>query len=98
MDDFGAGHSSLTYLIKRFRMDELKIDRSFVNDLAENPENKVILSGITNLAQALGLEVVAEGIETAEQLRQLREIGCNMGQGYYLARPLPAKEAGALLD
>jgi diguanylate cyclase (GGDEF)-like protein/PAS domain S-box-containing protein len=97
MDDFGAGHSSLIYLIRQFKMDVVKVDRSFVAKLLEDPENEIILSGVVALARALDLEVVAEGIETAAQVEKLRQIGSEVGQGFYLARPLPAEALEALL-
>lgn len=96
IDDFGTGYSSLSYL-RRFPVDYLKIDRSFVDGLGEHPEDTVLVSGIVDLANALGLKVVAEGVETEEQLALLRKMGCDLAQGYRFARPLPGERAGTLL-
>jgi diguanylate cyclase (GGDEF)-like protein len=89
MDDFGTGYSSLQYL-RTLPLDELKIDRSFVTPVAEDPSAAAIVASIISLGHALGLLVVAEGIETATQLTTLRDLGCDLAQGYYLARPAPA--------
>ncbi len=87
MDDFGTGYSSLSYL-HRLPITTLKIDRSFVNDLGLNGENLKIVQAIVNLAQNLGREVIAEGIENITQMRMLQSLGCEFGQGYYLSKPL----------
>jgi len=87
IDDFGTGYSSLAYL-KRLRPNQLKIDRSFVNDADTDSDSRAIVKGVVGLAEALGLNVVAEGVETAEQWAFLRESGCHTLQGYYIARPL----------
>jgi EAL domain-containing protein (putative c-di-GMP-specific phosphodiesterase class I) len=96
VDDFGTGYSNLAYL-KRFPMDILKVDKSFVDGLGENPEDTAIVEAVISLARALNLRTVAEGIETTEQLDRLRTLGCELGQGYYFSEPLPAHEASALL-
>jgi diguanylate cyclase (GGDEF)-like protein/PAS domain S-box-containing protein len=97
IDDFGTGYSSLGYL-QRFRIDFLKIDRSFVERLATDSEQYAIVDAIVRLAQALGLGVIAEGVETPAQVQALRELGCELVQGFLFARPQPAEEAAKLLD
>jgi len=96
IDDFGTGYSCLHYL-KRLPVDQLKIDRSFIEGLEQNPEDLAIVSGTISLAQALGLQVVAEGVETAEQMARLRELGCDLVQGNYLSEPMPGQDAKRLL-
>jgi diguanylate cyclase (GGDEF)-like protein len=97
IDDFGTGYSSLSYL-SRFPTDTLKVDKSFVGlmELGEG-ENVAIVRTIVTLAHALGMDVIAEGVETAAQLARLRAIGCEYGQGYFFAKPLPSHEATALM-
>jgi diguanylate cyclase (GGDEF)-like protein/PAS domain S-box-containing protein len=97
LDDFGTGYSSLSYL-QRLPVDILKIDRSFVAGVAKSTQDSALARGILTLGQTLGLETVAEGIETAEQLAALRELGCQLGQGYYFARPLGPTAVDALLE
>lgn len=95
IDDFGTGYSSLSYL-RNFPVDRLKIDRSFVEALGHSLGDNTIVAGMIGLAKGLGIEVVAEGLETEEQLRQLRRLGCDIVQGYKFWKPLPAEEAGIL--
>ncbi len=96
IDDFGTGYSSLSYL-HRFPIDTLKIDRSFVTRMVENSENSEIVRTIVMLAQTLGMDVVAEGVETKEQLALLRKLGCESGQGYYFSRPASVNGAEQLI-
>ena len=95
LDDFGTGYSSLSYL-RRFPLDGLKLDRAFVDGLAM-PDAAAVVEAIIAMGATLGLEVTAEGIETREHAERLRDLGCPLGQGYMLARPLPAAEAAAVL-
>jgi diguanylate cyclase (GGDEF)-like protein/PAS domain S-box-containing protein len=94
IDDFGRGYSSLGYL-RQFPVDALKIDRSFINGMAESPESTVLIHTMVALAHALGLGTVAEGIEESSQLETLRDQGCQRGQGYLVSRPV---EAAAVLE
>ena len=96
IDDFGTGYSSLSYL-KRFPVDTLKVDKSFVDGLGKDAESTAIVGAVISLAKSLGMRVTAEGIETREQLEQLRALNCDQGQGYYFSRPLPAAQAEELL-
>ena len=97
LDDFGTGYSSLSYL-KNFDMDYLKIDRSFVTQLSEDSNEKVLCEAIIVMAHKLGLKVIAEGIETVAQETLLRSAGCDFGQGYWYAKPLPVDEFEAVVD
>ena len=96
VDDFGTGYSSLSYL-RRFPIDVLKIDRSFVDGVADGSQKRALLRTIVELGRALNLETVAEGIEAPEELQQLRSLECDLGQGFYFARPLEAAVVGELL-
>jgi EAL domain-containing protein (putative c-di-GMP-specific phosphodiesterase class I) len=91
IDDFGTGYSSLSYL-KRFPLDILKIDKSFVDDIPFHQDDMEIASAIIAMGHTLGFKVLAEGVETEEQLAFLRDQGCDMYQGYITSRPLPAAE------
>jgi len=97
IDDFGTGYSSLAYL-KRFEVDIVKIDRSFVRDVPHDADDAAIATGIIALAHSLRLAVVAEGVETEAQLRFLRERNCDLQQGYLLSPPVPADQFRALVQ
>ena len=96
VDDFGTGHSSLSYL-HRFPVDSLKVDRSFVTNMTERPENLAIVRTIVDLARSLGLSVVVEGIETEEQLALVQEMGCDYGQGWLFAKALEPTQVEEML-
>lgn len=96
LDDFGTGYSSLAYL-RRFPMDQLKIDGMFVRSLATDPDAQAVVTAIISLAKALRLETTAEGVELPEQMVMLRALGCDLVQGFWMARPMPAGEIAAFL-
>jgi EAL domain-containing protein (putative c-di-GMP-specific phosphodiesterase class I) len=96
VDDFGTGYSSLSYL-QRFPIDTLKIDRSFVSNLGDRPESGEIVKTIVRLAHSLDMRVVAEGVETAEQLAELNALECEFAQGNYFSPPVAAEEVPSLL-
>ncbi len=90
IDDFGTGYSSLSYL-KRFSVDKLKIDQSFVHDLELHPDEVAIVRAIIQMAAGLGLSTIAEGVETEGMMKQLQALGCDEAQGYWVARPMSAE-------
>jgi EAL domain-containing protein (putative c-di-GMP-specific phosphodiesterase class I) len=96
MDDFGTGYSSITNL-KSFPVDVLKMDRSMVEGMDRDPQNRALVSATIGLAHALGLDVVVEGVETAGELDKLRSMGCDVSQGYYWYRPCSSEKATELL-
>jgi EAL domain-containing protein (putative c-di-GMP-specific phosphodiesterase class I) len=96
VDDFGTGYSSLSYL-KRFPFDAVKVDRAFVDGLGIDPHDSALVRAIVAMADALGLEVTAEGVETHDQLAILKRLGCPLAQGFYLARPMPAQALSELV-
>jgi EAL domain-containing protein (putative c-di-GMP-specific phosphodiesterase class I) len=96
IDDFGTGYSSLSYL-RRLPIDILKIAKPFVDSIGETPEELAFVHAIVKMGQTLHLELVAEGVEREDQYTQLHDLRCNLGQGYYFARPMPADEMVAML-
>lgn len=91
IDDFGTGYASLSY-IQNFLFNSLKIDRSFIKDIANNPKNAAIVSAIIRMARQLNFKVIAEGVETESEFQFLREQGCDLLQGYFISRPLSAEK------
>ena len=96
IDDFGTGHSSLARL-KQLPISVLKVDAAFVHDMVEDASDRAIVRATVALAHEMDMRVIAEGVETVEQLKLLREIGCDGVQGYLLARPMPAADVESLL-
>ena len=97
LDDFGTGYASLRHL-KQFPVDIIKIDQSFVRDMAIDPGDEAIVRAVINLGRSLGIRIVAEGIETPDQERRLIELECDMGQGYLYSRAVPASRVSSLVD
>ncbi|MGZ5357021.1 MAG: EAL domain-containing protein, partial [Solirubrobacterales bacterium] len=97
LDDFGTGFSSLGYL-KRLPLSGIKLDRSFIVNLTEGGEDAVIVRTVTRMASALGLDVCAEGVETAQQLAAVRDLGCSHAQGFHFGHPAPAAEITQQLE
>jgi diguanylate cyclase (GGDEF)-like protein/PAS domain S-box-containing protein len=97
IDDFGTGYSSFTYL-RRFPVDALKLDRSFIQEITEDPGDTTLVSAMINIGKGLNRRVIAEGVETRAQLKFLQSHGCGEGQGYYLSHPIAAERAGKLLE
>lgn len=91
LDDFGTGYSAMSYL-KKFNIDYLKIDRSFVRDLETDQNDRAIAEAIVVMAHKLGLKAIAEGVETEQQKKILAEVGCDYVQGYYFAKPMPIED------
>jgi EAL domain-containing protein (putative c-di-GMP-specific phosphodiesterase class I) len=96
MDDFGSGYSSLSYL-QAFPFDKIKIDRAFVMNLGRNPQSAAIVRAVIGLGHGLEMSIVAEGVETEEQLSFLTEQGCDAVQGYFIGKPLPIEQYDTLV-
>ena len=98
VDDFGVGHASLRQLRALLPVDTLKIDKSFVDGITDDADDAAIVEGVVRLAHSLGLQAVAEGVETAEQVAMLRSFSCQIGQGYHFARPAEPDAIARMLD
>jgi EAL domain-containing protein (putative c-di-GMP-specific phosphodiesterase class I) len=96
IDDFGTGYSSLSHL-KKMPLHTLKIDRGFIKDLMTDSDDSAIVTAVITMAHSLNLKVIAEGVETDEQLQHLKELGCERAQGFLLGRPMPPHEISALM-
>jgi EAL domain-containing protein (putative c-di-GMP-specific phosphodiesterase class I) len=96
LDDFGTGYASLRHL-KQFPVDVIKIDRSFVAEMENDPDSFAIVRAVINLGRSLNIEVVAEGVETADQCRRLQSLGCDYGQGFLFSRPRCAEQIGGFI-
>jgi EAL domain-containing protein (putative c-di-GMP-specific phosphodiesterase class I) len=96
IDDFGTGHSSLAYL-RQFPVHEVKVDRTFVQGVADSPVDSAIVRAIIDLASAMGISAMAEGVETKDQVTGLKRLGCEVAQGFYFSQPLTAPDFSALL-
>lgn len=97
IDDFGTGYAAFMYL-QHFSISEIKIDRQFINGITEDPKSEVVINTIIHLGKMLGLQTIAEGVETKEQWERLKELGCCRIQGYYFSKPLPIEELDCLLN
>jgi EAL domain-containing protein (putative c-di-GMP-specific phosphodiesterase class I) len=97
LDDFGTGYASLTHL-KRFPVDHIKIDRSFVQDLEQDPDDEAIVAAVIGLGRSLNLQITAEGVETTGQAQRLREMGCEYAQGYHFAQPVAGSDVPGLIS
>jgi EAL domain-containing protein (putative c-di-GMP-specific phosphodiesterase class I) len=96
LDDFGTGYSSLSH-VRRFPIAALKLDKTFVDEVRTDPSSRAIVSAVLHLAEGLGADVVAEGVETAGQAEAVRDLGCPLGQGYLFGRPMEAGQAAEML-
>jgi EAL domain-containing protein (putative c-di-GMP-specific phosphodiesterase class I) len=97
VDDFGSGYSNLNYL-SRLPIDRLKLDQSLICQMTTNKKGAIVMRSMVSLGEELGLDVIAEGVETEQELRMLTDMGCPRAQGYLLGRPMPAKQAQVALQ